>query len=45
MSRHKDILENFQNRLDTFNFDSKDDLLMLKKILIKACDISNEIRY
>ena len=33
-----------QAKLETFDFSSKDDLLILKKILIKACDISNEIR-
>ena len=44
MTRHKDILEGFESRLRSFDFESKEDLLMLKMILIKACDISNEIR-
>ena len=44
MTQHKEILETFQSRLENFDFENTEDALSLKKILIKACDISNEIR-
>merc|ERR1712096_229637 len=42
MARHAEILENFKQKLDNFDYSSTDHLNTLKMILIKACDISNE---
>merc|ERR1711936_1125810 len=44
MARHAEILDNFKQTLDNFDFSSEDHLNTLKMILIKACDISNECR-
>ena len=44
MARHAEILENFKQKLDNFDYSSEDHLNTLKMILIKACDISNECR-
>lgn len=44
MTRHDEILSAFKEKLDAFDFKSKDHLTSLKMILIKACDISNECR-
>ena len=44
MARHAEILENFKEKLNNFDYSSEDHLNTLKMILIKACDISNECR-
>ena len=44
MARHAEILDNFKQTLDNFDYNSEDHLNTLKMILIKACDISNECR-
>lgn len=44
MSKHGEILEEFKARSANFDAKSKEDLTSLKMILIKACDVSNEIR-
>ena len=44
MARHAEILDNFKQKLDNFDYSSEDHLNTLKMILIKACDISNECR-
>jgi len=44
MARHAEILDNFKQKLDNFDYTSSDHLNTLKMILIKACDISNECR-
>ena len=44
MGRHNEIMEAFNQKLEYFDFNSKDHLTSLKTILIKACDISNECR-
>jgi high affinity cGMP-specific 3',5'-cyclic phosphodiesterase 9 len=44
MTRHAEILKEFKERSANFDFKSQKDLTSLKMILIKACDVSNEIR-
>uniref|UniRef100_A0A1I8GZN0 Phosphodiesterase n=1 Tax=Macrostomum lignano TaxID=282301 RepID=A0A1I8GZN0_9PLAT len=45
MARHAEILENFKKRTEEgFDFSKKDHLDTLKMVLIKCCDISNEVR-
>jgi len=44
MARHAEILDNFRQKIDAFDYSSEDHLNTLKMILIKACDISNECR-
>lgn len=44
MSRHGEIMSEFRNVLPTFSFSDRSHLTILKTILIKACDISNECR-
>ncbi|PWA20391.1 hypothetical protein CCH79_00003811 [Gambusia affinis] len=39
MARHGEILEGFRQKLDNFDFSNED-----HKVLIKCCDISNEVR-
>ena len=44
MARHGDILESFHKVIDNFDFQNAEHLNRLKMVLIKACDISNEVR-
>ncbi|CAH3119914.1 unnamed protein product [Pocillopora meandrina] len=44
MARHSEIVERFKSKLDTFDFSNDDYVSSLKMILIKCCDISNEVR-
>ncbi|KAJ7384258.1 High affinity cAMP-specific and IBMX-insensitive 3',5'-cyclic phosphodiesterase 9A [Desmophyllum pertusum] len=44
MARHSEIVERFKSKLDTFDFHNDDYVSSLKMILIKCCDISNEVR-
>ncbi|KAK3718260.1 hypothetical protein QZH41_013163, partial [Actinostola sp. cb2023] len=43
-STQREIVENFKSKLDSFDFKNQDYLNSLKMILIKCCDISNEVR-
>ena len=44
MARHGDLLEGFRTVVDQFDGTNGDHLIKLKMMLIKACDISNEVR-
>ena len=44
MTRHAEILNAFKSRFNVDPPDVDQDLTYLKMILIKACDVSNEIR-
>lgn len=44
MARHGDILDGFRAVVDQFDGTNADHLSKLKMVLIKACDISNEVR-
>jgi len=44
MARHSEIMDNFNEKRETFDFHDEDDLTALKMVLIKCCDISNEVR-
>ncbi|ESP02206.1 hypothetical protein LOTGIDRAFT_157364 [Lottia gigantea] len=45
MARHAEIMESFKDKFNKgFNFKNKDHLDTLKMVLIKCCDISNEVR-
>ena len=44
MARHGEILEGFRKVTDNFDKNDQEHLTKLKMILIKACDISNEVR-
>ncbi|CAH1797483.1 unnamed protein product [Owenia fusiformis] len=44
MARHKEILESFDSKIPEFDFSKDDHVNSLKMVLIKCCDISNEVR-
>lgn len=45
MARHSEIIESFKSKLEgKFDFSNKENLDTLKMVLIKCCDISNEVR-
>lgn len=44
MAHHEALLKRFRGQLDTFSFDSPEDKNLLQIMLIKCCDISNEVR-
>ncbi|XP_031552687.1 high affinity cGMP-specific 3',5'-cyclic phosphodiesterase 9A-like [Actinia tenebrosa] len=44
MARHSEIVENFKSKLSSFDFRNEDYLNSMKMILVKCCDISNEVR-
>ena len=44
MARHGVILETFRTVVDQFSFENEQHVNSLKQVLIKACDISNEVR-
>ncbi|XP_063597298.1 high affinity cGMP-specific 3',5'-cyclic phosphodiesterase 9A-like [Penaeus indicus] len=44
MMRHSEIVDDFKKKLENFDYKNPDHLSALKMILIKACDISNEVR-
>ncbi|XP_067896180.1 high affinity cGMP-specific 3',5'-cyclic phosphodiesterase 9A [Heterodontus francisci] len=44
MARHGEILDSFKQKVDNFDFSNEEDLSCLKMVLIKCCDISNEVR-
>uniref|UniRef100_A0ACB8FHP1 High affinity cAMP-specific and IBMX-insensitive 3',5'-cyclic phosphodiesterase 9A n=1 Tax=Sphaerodactylus townsendi TaxID=933632 RepID=A0ACB8FHP1_9SAUR len=44
MARHAEILDSFKEILDNFDYSNEEHITQLKMILIKCCDISNEVR-
>ncbi|XP_038657173.1 high affinity cGMP-specific 3',5'-cyclic phosphodiesterase 9A-like [Scyliorhinus canicula] len=44
MARHGEILDSFKQKVDNFDFSNEEDITCLKMVLIKCCDISNEVR-
>ncbi|KAK1789066.1 hypothetical protein P4O66_015019, partial [Electrophorus voltai] len=44
MARHGEILDCFKQKLETFDFTNEEHVTCLKMVLIKCCDISNEVR-
>ncbi|XP_062499442.1 high affinity cGMP-specific 3',5'-cyclic phosphodiesterase 9A-like [Corticium candelabrum] len=44
MDRHKELLDQFKDHLSSFSFTNEEDMNILKIILVKCCDISNEVR-
>uniref|UniRef100_A0A8D0HDM5 High affinity cGMP-specific 3',5'-cyclic phosphodiesterase 9A n=1 Tax=Sphenodon punctatus TaxID=8508 RepID=A0A8D0HDM5_SPHPU len=44
MARHAEILESFKEKMDNFDYSNEEHGTCLKMILIKCCDISNEVR-
>ncbi|XP_040842594.1 high affinity cGMP-specific 3',5'-cyclic phosphodiesterase 9A isoform X1 [Ochotona curzoniae] len=44
MARHAEIADAFREKLDNFDYSNEEHTTLLKMILIKCCDISNEVR-
>ncbi|XP_042619253.1 high affinity cGMP-specific 3',5'-cyclic phosphodiesterase 9A-like isoform X2 [Cyprinus carpio] len=44
MARHGEILDSFRQKVDNFDFTNEEHVTCLKMVLIKCCDISNEVR-
>uniref|UniRef100_A0A672KDL7 Phosphodiesterase 9A n=1 Tax=Sinocyclocheilus grahami TaxID=75366 RepID=A0A672KDL7_SINGR len=44
MARHGEILDSFKQKVDYFDFTNEEHVTCLKMVLIKCCDISNEVR-
>ncbi|XP_062831212.1 high affinity cGMP-specific 3',5'-cyclic phosphodiesterase 9A isoform X1 [Anolis carolinensis] len=44
MARHAEILDAFKEILDNFDYSNEEHVTQLKMVLIKCCDISNEVR-
>ncbi|KAG9282015.1 high affinity cGMP-specific 3',5'-cyclic phosphodiesterase 9A-like isoform X1 [Astyanax mexicanus] len=44
MARHGEILDSFRQKVDNFDFTNEEHVKCLKMVLIKCCDISNEVR-
>ncbi|RVE64814.1 hypothetical protein OJAV_G00129520 [Oryzias javanicus] len=44
MARHGEILETFKQKVDHFDFTNEEHVASLKTVMIKCCDISNEVR-
>ncbi|XP_078391567.1 high affinity cGMP-specific 3',5'-cyclic phosphodiesterase 9A-like [Cetorhinus maximus] len=44
MARHEEIMQEFTQCVDNFEYQNKGHLRSLKQTLIKCCDISNEVR-
>ncbi|XP_029428105.1 high affinity cGMP-specific 3',5'-cyclic phosphodiesterase 9A [Rhinatrema bivittatum] len=44
MARHGDILEGFKQIIPSFSFSNEEHVKCVKMVLIKCCDISNEVR-
>ncbi|XP_055733878.1 high affinity cGMP-specific 3',5'-cyclic phosphodiesterase 9A-like isoform X2 [Salvelinus fontinalis] len=44
MARHGEILDSFNHKVDRFDFSDEEHVTCLKMVLIKCCDISNEVR-
>nr|XP_013001536.1 high affinity cGMP-specific 3',5'-cyclic phosphodiesterase 9A isoform X3 [Cavia porcellus] len=44
MARHEEIMDSFKEKMENFDYSNDEHLTLLKMILIKCCDISNEVR-
>uniref|UniRef100_A0AAY4BSF1 High affinity cGMP-specific 3',5'-cyclic phosphodiesterase 9A n=2 Tax=Denticeps clupeoides TaxID=299321 RepID=A0AAY4BSF1_9TELE len=44
MARHGEILDLFKQKMENFDFTNEEHVSCLKMVLIKCCDISNEVR-
>uniref|UniRef100_A0A8B9R1J9 Phosphodiesterase n=1 Tax=Anas platyrhynchos TaxID=8839 RepID=A0A8B9R1J9_ANAPL len=44
MARHAEILDSFKEKMENFDYSNEEHMTCLKMILIKCCDISNEVR-
>ncbi|XP_063744723.1 high affinity cGMP-specific 3',5'-cyclic phosphodiesterase 9A isoform X4 [Eleginops maclovinus] len=44
MARHGEILDSFKQKVDSFDYTDEEHSTCLKMVLIKCCDISNEVR-
>uniref|UniRef100_A0A8C5I3I1 Phosphodiesterase n=1 Tax=Gouania willdenowi TaxID=441366 RepID=A0A8C5I3I1_GOUWI len=44
MARHGEILDSFKQKVDIFDYTDEEHVTCLKMVLIKCCDISNEVR-
>ncbi|KAM9487519.1 high affinity cGMP-specific 3',5'-cyclic phosphodiesterase 9A isoform 2-T2 [Clarias gariepinus] len=44
MARHGEILDSFKQKVENFDFTNEEHVTCLKMVLIKCCDISNEVR-
>uniref|UniRef100_A0A287B812 Phosphodiesterase n=1 Tax=Sus scrofa TaxID=9823 RepID=A0A287B812_PIG len=44
MARHAEIMDSFKEKMEDFDYSNEEHLTLLKMILIKCCDISNEVR-
>ncbi|XP_037380791.1 high affinity cGMP-specific 3',5'-cyclic phosphodiesterase 9A isoform X1 [Talpa occidentalis] len=44
MARHAEIMDSFKEKMENFDYSNEEHVTLLKMILIKCCDISNEVR-
>ncbi|XP_044540053.1 high affinity cGMP-specific 3',5'-cyclic phosphodiesterase 9A-like, partial [Gracilinanus agilis] len=44
MARHAEIMDSFKEKMENFDYTNEEHMMYLKMILIKCCDISNEVR-
>ncbi|XP_066226191.1 high affinity cGMP-specific 3',5'-cyclic phosphodiesterase 9A isoform X3 [Saccopteryx leptura] len=44
MARHAEIMDSFKEKMENFDYSNEEHMTLLKMILIKCCDISNEVR-
>ncbi|XP_062031121.1 high affinity cGMP-specific 3',5'-cyclic phosphodiesterase 9A [Lepus europaeus] len=44
MARHAEIVDAFREKLEDFDYRNEEHTTLLKMILIKCCDVSNEVR-
>nr|KAF6478294.1 phosphodiesterase 9A [Molossus molossus] len=44
MARHAEIMDSFKEKMENFDYSNEEHTTLLKMILIKCCDISNEVR-
>ncbi|KAK2509224.1 hypothetical protein MC885_009192 [Smutsia gigantea] len=44
MARHAEIMDSFKETMKNFDYSDEEHVTLLKMILIKCCDISNEVR-
>ncbi|XP_016073765.1 PREDICTED: high affinity cGMP-specific 3',5'-cyclic phosphodiesterase 9A isoform X2 [Miniopterus natalensis] len=44
MARHAEIMDAFKEKMENFDYSNEEHMTLLKMILIKCCDISNEVR-
>nr|XP_044606836.1 high affinity cGMP-specific 3',5'-cyclic phosphodiesterase 9A isoform X2 [Equus asinus] len=44
MARHAEIMDSFKEKMENFDYSNEEHMTLLKMVLIKCCDISNEVR-